>query len=1498
MNTQIIQRTIQDIKIKIKAIEVKSLSDQIVRAWDLKVLSTIEENISTTSPVLSEEDALKIIEIFKEFWIISQGTLVSPTVRPLDDITTLLLDIAKAIATKKIESWQQSFLSEIDNISSHDELNAFLSLNWPKEMTEPPEFFKYLTIKKISVTDRIIQLKNDLPNFIPFNALSLLMPGVYQGETVGLKEKLILKTHIVSDDYTNLIPISLLENLEVNKKLNTLKNPYDVVKLTPSNHSLSTNEITRLTKHSKLASNILMAIENRATTIAESQTLLGHLERLIDHLYINSVDVNGDEFEAGESLYLPLKHFYDFYDRISIDNISKLPNNLKEEIELLRMISSEGNHDARQKDTRPTCVATRRQALKELIHNHEAILDTIHIEDADKISLIAIISEEIKSCQTQLIKDISTDTYFGNECLGIRIKLMNYLDINQKITSIHELILSIEELDKSDISTFLEKVISKNSGDNIIEDIDTLVSVVRDVSSEKLEDIFVAFKTQIIDVIENSDITNLFCALPNHKIELVAKLLSNEYFLQKIKVIDGLNPVFSNLLKGQKLALINGISDVFPKMIHSVTSYIDFLHALQTEELQNQGLLLMVPHFQKIFPRIHHILVAIKVIKKNDQPENAFLLRFCQIITNHLKETMQALKEQITQKNIEFYPEAHFFKVWKALHTIEEYHLFELFDEEQLFLFKLYNNMERGFSIAEIIYQDIKKHVIKNLDIETKQGIFEETRITKTDWFKTTMQSLFDKINDLTSTQDILTSLTYFKKGIEDSIYDGTLNSQQAITILESYHTDVLSIQRLVQHKLTTSYSSTQRLISNIKERKIKGVAKPITTKETNALLESNLLWLGNRILNSKDLFDIVNYIPQRTINDLYQKSTTMPCYIKSILLSIAFKRNDLLNFELLLENGATPDTYYGYSNYSLLVESILCEQKIEFTKLLLEYGAEPETIDKFDSTTYDFLTEEQLMKKRAFFERKDESYRVIQCLLDNGLNPNIQQIFSESNCLLSFAAEAHHVQLIDLFIAHGADVNFTTYYYPGNVLFQTFRYGDKDAIALLVSKGADVNQKYVDGTTLIYKAYRCSVFDLFLYLIKCPGIDLNQKYDGNTLLMHSTMHKDINYFKALMSHGADISIPDVNGKTPFMTVMHSKNSAEKLDMLFAKATPQVVNAIDSFGKSALVYALLSDNEKGLKLLLNHSIAVSSRNQHGRLAVEEAFLLIRNQPIITAKVMYKAFINGLKILLDPQFNNDRHVLGHTNDFPLKFLFSINQDNFLLKEKNKSSPSYVDFINQFEKDKTMLTLYFIKKNPKWVNGTMAGGLTLLHVALANKKIDYVDTILAALENHSERINYLSKTDKNGRTALFFLLLAMGKIQSDDANNFTELHLKRLINYGSDINHQDKTGKTPLMVAAFYNNPMAVSLLIKNGAKVNLTCALGKKAIDYAKIHNNEALANLLKYALKRELDLSRKNIVRKPFFDHARDGKLRRISDTDSGCTAGICDSQTSTSYNC
>ncbi|MFD2891167.1 ankyrin repeat domain-containing protein [Flavobacterium chuncheonense] len=76
------------------------------------------------------------------------------------------------------------------------------------------------------------------------------------------------------------------------------------------------------------------------------------------------------------------------------------------------------------------------------------------------------------------------------------------------------------------------------------------------------------------------------------------------------------------------------------------------------------------------------------------------------------------------------------------------------------------------------------------------------------------------------------------------------------------------------------------------------------------------------------------------------------------------------------------------------------------------------------------------------------------------------------------------------------------------------------------------------------------------------------------------------------------------------------------------------------------------------------------------------------------------------------------------------------------------------------------------------------------------------------------------------------------------------VKKIIDYGADVNETTNRGMTPLMFAARYGHVEIVNLLLDKGAKLDKKDSSGFTALDHAKSSHSDNIVTILKEAEKK------------------------------------------------
>lgn len=272
---------------------------------------------------------------------------------------------------------------------------------------------------------------------------------------------------------------------------------------------------------------------------------------------------------------------------------------------------------------------------------------------------------------------------------------------------------------------------------------------------------------------------------------------------------------------------------------------------------------------------------------------------------------------------------------------------------------------------------------------------------------------------------------------------------------------------------------------------------------------------------------------------------------------------------------------------------------------------------------------------RRGFYENR---YDITRLLLKNGANPNFRggdyNDSYDSGCAsaLMSAVESSDLQMVELLVANGADVNLTCK--NGNSVFskaldrvrnfyydQSLQQKSQKIVDFLFASG--LNVKAVDnfGETILMKAVQNGNYPTVERLIKM-GVPVNAKNKrGETALMQAASairHLDI--IKLLIESGADVNAAveyknDYEGKSYYFCYTPLINAAAGTEitdepndltdvMKLLAANGANVNFKCGNGESALTMAARASAVKGIEKLLD--LGADAKGEQGKLALRYA----------------------------------------------------------------------------------------------------------------------------------------------------------------------------------------------------------------------------------------------------------------------------------------------------
>ncbi len=255
---------------------------------------------------------------------------------------------------------------------------------------------------------------------------------------------------------------------------------------------------------------------------------------------------------------------------------SKLPKELKNEIEKLLILASDSSRNQNATANMETCIGSRREALEKLISSPEQkqSLAEITTSNASKANLIKKSHNDLQRTKKALQDSLNkADNYQGIDSLGISVKLLETFKIDFKIQDLNTLLDIIKDLTKDEILSLCQRDENIEQFINPIKNnLENLTNFFLDCSEDNLK--------ALLEVIsKKGHITKLFdsaktlaivvdCASNNAKTNIILKALKDN-----LKDIITSGREFANALQylneSQRGAVYTALKDNFKNIIKS-----------------------------------------------------------------------------------------------------------------------------------------------------------------------------------------------------------------------------------------------------------------------------------------------------------------------------------------------------------------------------------------------------------------------------------------------------------------------------------------------------------------------------------------------------------------------------------------------------------------------------------------------------------------------------------------------------------------------------------------------------------------------------------------------------------------------------------------------------------------------------------------------------------------------------------------------------------------
>ena len=214
-----------------------------------------------------------------------------------------------------------------------------------------------------------------------------------------------------------------------------------------------------------------------------------------------------------------------------------------------------------------------------------------------------------------------------------------------------------------------------------------------------------------------------------------------------------------------------------------------------------------------------------------------------------------------------------------------------------------------------------------------------------------------------------------------------------------------------------------------------------------------------------------------------------------------------------------------------------------------------------------------------------------------------------ENDPAIALAAVRNHLQVVELLIAHGAEIDMLKTDFGTTALGAATWYNHHKIVRLLLENGADPNQHsdFNMGHAPMHWAFVQGGTESAKALLE-SGADVNILTNrGATPLMITISNDDPSDIRIgvpfLINHGADPNIQDKLGNTAlhFAAV---NNSREVIEMLLEAGA--LIDAQNVLGDTALHRAAQEYAIDGVEVLIDHGASLDIENNEGETALDAA----------------------------------------------------------------------------------------------------------------------------------------------------------------------------------------------------------------------------------------------------------------------------------------------------
>lgn len=477
---------------------------------------------------------------------------------------------------------------------------------------------------------------------------------------------------------------------------------------------------------------------------------------------------------------------------------------------------------------------------------------------------------------------------------------------------------------------------------------------------------------------------------------------------------------------------------------------------------------------------------------------------------------------------------------------------------------------------------------------------------------------------------------------------------------------------------------------------------------------------------------------------------------------------------------------------------------------------------------------------KEIFDSSHDGDLSAVKELIDRGADVNFRNEYYDNQTSLMVAAYKGHLNVVDLLIRNGADLECSTPENGFTALFYAAFYAHKNVVEKLLKNGANINHLNLGGETVLFRSAYDGHVEIVDILLR-NGINKNVK---------DAFGNDALHYAESQGHSEIVNL--LRGEKSKSEVLEISTTLEITSDFILKKNCDVCNKPsdpDSIKFSTAIFYICPQCEIVYCSDCWWNLYWELPNADIRFCPKCSTLIIRELPGKYGRGFYR---------ISKEFPNVNNIFKNiiSNDFN-KFYALYQQLQSSIRAHdlaNLSNDRGVSLLHHAA-DKMEIIEFLLSQgaNP---NLKTPKGFSALHMAISNNP-DSLKISRLLLENGADvnmKSNYgyfplwyaVEIARSKDITSLLLDYGADANLVVDD-NQLTPLHaaarsnqdhiaLELIKKGGADINAMSNDGKTPVYLAALNDSEEVLKILLDNDAAIDISTNDGEYPIDVAEAEN--------------------------------------------------------------